>query len=104
MARSPKELFERLRTYDLDLASSYASQAVAERLIERTLRRHSDDVDKWLSSPKGKLVLEDRSASQTGISAFASGELRPVHGVRVVLQRDSSMDEGFRILTSYPHP
>ena len=104
VAKSPKELFERLRTYDLDLASSYASQAVAERLIERTLRRHPDDIGEWLGSSKGKLVLEDRSTSPTGISAFASGELRPVHGVRVVLQRDSSMDGGFRILTSYPHP
>ena len=104
VAKSPKELFERMRIYDLGLASSYASQAVAERLIERTLRRHSDDIGEWLKSSKGKLVLEDTSASPTGISAFASGELKAVHGVRVVLQRDSSMDEGYRILTSYPHP
>jgi len=104
VGKTREQLLKRTRTYDLDAASSFPSQSTAERLIEGVLRKHSDDVTAWLSSPKGKLAIEDMSDFPTGVTGFASGDFRSVHGVRVVLQRDESMEDGYRILTSYPQP
>jgi hypothetical protein len=105
VARSRTQLLNRLLTNQkLPYASSFKDQASAERIVARTLDGQSAAVNRWLMSSSPRMKFVDVLGDPTGISASRNGVVSEVHGVRVVLQRDSSMPEGFRVLTAFPQP
>ena len=105
VGRSDAQLFERLATRRaIPYSSSFTDQSTAERLIARTLDKQAAAVDHWLRSSAPRMRFVDVLASTTGRSAGRNGIISDVRGIRVVLERDPSMAEGFRVLTAFPQP
>jgi hypothetical protein len=103
VGKSVEELKARRIQDGLPIASSFRDQAEAERLIESVLRRRSNAIDEWLSSSRARITLEVPTNAAAGVSVTAEGPVVATR-VRLVLARDPSMPEGFRIYTAYPHP
>jgi hypothetical protein len=102
VGRTETELREQIAATGKKRASSFLDQDAAERLIERTLRHTDADVQAWLSSGRHKHAVEAFFGERTGITAVRGAATETADGVRVVLLRDASMPDGYRILTSYP--
>lgn len=102
VGRTETELREQIAATGKKRASSFLDQDNAERLIERTLRQKNAEVQTWLSSGRHKQPVEALFGETTGITAVRGAATETVYGVRVVLLRDASMPDGYRILTSYP--
>lgn len=88
--------------------SSYFDRTAAERSVHENLAGNRPDVDAWLAGEMRVEAFDFRHDRITGHhlpgNASAPSEARDVTGSRVVLVRDASMPEGYRILTSYPMP
>lgn len=88
--------------------SSFPDQARAERAVADTLRSPEAQrrVDDWLKNSSDKTIEVDADHPYvTGRHVPKGGSsASDVHGVRVVLIRDSTMPSGYRVLTSYPQP
>ncbi len=105
VGRSGSQLTERvMRRKGIPYASSFTDQAAAERLIARTIDGQAAAVDRWLHSSSPRLKLVNVLIETTGRSASRDGVIAEVRGIRVVLERDPSMPEGFRVLTAFPQP
>ena len=104
--RSDEQLLERLaRKRHLPNASTFANQADAERAIDRLLTMRKAEVRRWLDEGgHGPLRLDGHLRDITGRTAWRDGRIADVHGLRIVLLGDSSMPEGFHILTAFPQP
>ena len=85
-------------------ASSFRDQTEAEALLESLLTRRAKQIESWLAGTDRRLRLDDTFQTSTGISVGANGESAVVHGVRVILQRDATMPDGYRIVTGFPQP
>ena len=86
-------------------ASSYSSKQAAEHYTNQTITRNQADIDQWLKSDSGSKpkAFDSFFDQPTGRhvpknSATASN----VNGSRIVLQKDPSMPEGYRIITGHP--
>jgi len=87
------------------MVSTFRDDVVAERAVRGVLTKHSDDVLKWLKGPGDKgLALEGHSVEQLGRIMSRAGETYPAHTTRLVLIKDPSMSEGYRLLTAYVKP
>ena len=88
--------------------SSYFDRTAAERSVHENLAGNRREVDAWLAGGMRVEAFDFRHDRITGHhlpgNATAPSEARDVTGSRVVLVRDASMPEGYRILTSYPTP
>lgn len=105
VGRSDRDLLERLaRRRRIPYSSSFKSERDAERLISSLLDSQRSEIRSWLRHGEGNKRLDEVLESVTGRTAFRDGPVKDVFGIRVVLIRDSSMPEGFRILTSFPQP
>jgi hypothetical protein len=105
VGKSDEELLARLSDEPfLPNSSSFADEDQAERLLERFLTKQSGSISAWLNAGGRQLRLDGDVGGLTGRTAWPSGIVEDVCGVRVVLVRDSSMSEGYRILTAFPQP
>ena len=86
------------------LSSTFRTQEEAEQILDSLMRKRQGAIDQWLADDGRRLILEGRSRMPTGVSMHPSGETQMSHGVRVVLERDATMPEGFRIFTAFPQP
>ena len=92
----------------LSATSSYFDRVAAERSVHENIAGNRDAVDNWLignGSTRAFTFHHDRLTGhflQGG--ATSSDQARDVLGSRVVLRRDPSMPEGYRVLTSFPIP
>ena len=84
--------------------SAFETASTAERVIAVLLGRNRSTIEAWLSGTRRLLRIEGSMATPTGLTVHASGHAETVHGLRVILVRDASMDDGFRILTAFPQP
>ncbi|GCD91449.1 RNase A-like domain-containing protein [Nocardioides sp. LS1] len=85
-------------------ASTFPDQASAERLLAHAMDDNTAGIEKWLSTNERTLVLHGVCKDPTGVSMDPTGVIHEVYGVRVVLRRDPSVPDGYRILTSFPEP
>ncbi|GAB3771921.1 hypothetical protein FB382_003045 [Nocardioides ginsengisegetis] len=85
-------------------ASTFSNQSSAERLIGEVLNRRIAQIEEWLASGHRRLRLDDVCEGSSGVSMDGSGAMHEVSGIRVILQRDASMPDGYRILTAFPQP
>ena len=87
------------------ICSSFRNQADAERVLATVFRRRRDEIDDWLTNTsRAQWKVEDVLPGPTGMSVRATGPAEEVNGVRAILVRDSSMPDGYRVLTSFPQP
>lgn len=105
VGRSRDQLRARFReTPRPPLSSTFKTQDEAEKLLESLLRKRQGVIDQWLADDGRRLIIEGRFPMPTGVTMHPSGETQLAHGVRVILARDATMPEGYRIFTAFPKP
>jgi hypothetical protein len=104
VGKTADELRDQVRLQGKVRASSFRSQEDAERILEVALRRRADEIRDWLSTTKGQRRLDVPMDRPTGTSVDSRGHAAVVSSVRVILRRDPSMPDGYRIHTSFPQP
>lgn len=105
VGQSDEQLLRRLADDpNLPSASTFASQRRAEGLLSTFLEQRSRSISEWLASRAPRCRLDGHMHAVTGRTAWPDGHLDFVNGVRVILVRDVSMPQGYRILTSFPQP
>ena len=85
-------------------ASSFTDRATAETVISEVPDSNKVMIQNYLSgTQKGYLTLNYQSSSVNGISV-TSGSTGAVQSTnaQVVIARDSSMPDGYKIITGYP--
>lgn len=101
--KTAEELAERCRLAGVKRASSFPTEAEAERLIAEVLKRRGAEIKEWLrSGGSSKLELDHTFPSTTGITVDASGAVTSVSAVRVVLIPSDKIASGWQILTAFP--
>lgn len=105
VGKTNEDLIKRAIQQDVEAATSFTDKSTATRAIEDNLRLNADDIAKWINdsstnrktfevshkSPVGKGALQDKKQ--------VSYDLKDS---KMVLIRDDSNENGFRILTSFP--
>ena len=81
-------------------ASTFTDEATAERSIKKVLEINRVELRAFLSGSKKTVPLE-ASVANAGRVMTSSGEILKATKVRVVLHRDLTMPDGYRIFTSY---
>jgi hypothetical protein len=105
VAKSDEELLARLEARRrLPYSSSFASEERAERLISDFLTDRRAAIAKWMDSTGERLKLEGSLPTVTGRTAARDGSVDYVSGIRVLIERDSSMPQGYRVVTAFPQP
>lgn len=102
VGKSVNDLLERLRTSGIEHASTFDDQVAAERWITKVLNAHADDIRAFEVGAGQRLRLFQHFGARTGTTVTKDGSIIMPEGVRVVLQADSSMPQGWRILTAFP--
>ncbi|GAB3778983.1 RNase A-like domain-containing protein [Nocardioides ungokensis] len=105
VGKTNEELLQRLRDQPgLSKSSTFTSQEVAESEMSRLLASRDAEVSQWLADGRRPLELDTTASQVVGRCAFRSGTIVDSSSFRVVLVRDASMPEGYRILTAFPTP
>ncbi len=102
--RTVSQLQHRLDTERIPIASSFPDERAAENVVQRILSGHSADIDQWLAQGGRKQTFDGVFDRTTGVTLDRAGAVTDVHGARVVLVRDPSMPEGYRIQSAFPRP
>ncbi|MFC4782857.1 RNase A-like domain-containing protein [Nocardioides sp. MAHUQ-72] len=105
VGKTDEELLQRLaRDSRPEFASTFSSQDSAEHAISRVLELKRQAIREWLDHGGSRRRLDATLDFVTGRSASRTGDVFEVTGLRVLLVRDASMPDGYRILTSFPQP
>lgn len=105
VAKSDGFLFKRLAQHRwMPSASTFTDQLAAERYTSAVIRARSREIEAWLQGNAPRKRIQMEFLEVTGRSATRDGIVKDVTGVRVVLQRDSAEELGFRVFTSFPQP
>lgn len=86
---------------------TFANITAANKLVNATIAANSAAVDQFLQSGKEYGSFSAYFNSATGREAYAPGwwgkvELRETYGVRIVLRRDPTFPQPFRVHTAFP--
>jgi hypothetical protein len=86
---------------------SFPSLEAANKLVNSTVARNPDKVDKVVNGISGKENLDAVFGSPTGSEAYAATErsqpyIRETYGVRVVIVPDRRSEKGYRVETAFP--
>lgn len=87
--------------------SSFPSLEAANKLVNSTVARNPDKVDKVVNGLSGRENLDAVFGSPTGTEAYAATErsqpyIRETYGVRVVIVPDRRSTKGYRVETAFP--
>ena len=105
VAKSEQWLLDRVSRENISAASSFRDLPEAEHFVSATIADHQARVDAWADGSGGnRLVIDTTFDASTGISV-SRGDTRAVDvfSVRLVLERSSQLDIGYRIVTGYPN-
>ncbi len=101
--RSESYLKKRIKG-DINEASSFINEAVAEQVISQALHQNRKKISHWINNQQSgdRLVFDVQTKKPTGYG-IRKGEskLSKRYGARIVLQYSQS--KGRFILTAYPH-
>lgn len=106
IGKTDDELRERfVKEKYLKESSTYVDQKTAERAISRAIRDNRDEFERWVRDPTDeKFEFEGLVDKGIGRVMDKSGTIHPPSRIRVVLIKDENMDNGVRLLTSFPMP
>ncbi|NEW09152.1 S8 family serine peptidase [Paenibacillus sp. SYP-B3998] len=98
-----EELVRRAIQEELD-ATSFENKSTAIKAVQQNLRKNASQIEEWLKNSGGIKAFEVDHGYSIGFGAAEkTGTMRyNLTKSRVVLVRDSSISEGFYILTSFP--
>jgi len=105
VGKSEQWLLDRVSRDNISAASSFRDLPEAERFVSATIADHQARVDAWADGSGGnRLVIDTTFDASTGISV-SRGDTSAVDvfSVRLVLERSSQLDIGYRIVTGYPN-
>ena len=105
VGKTPEDLSARLASdKDIDAASSFTDKATAEKAVAETIETNQAKIDSWLASgAKRPLAISQTMDEPVGISMpRGAPAASPTSSVRVILVRDASFPDGYRILTGFP--
>lgn len=105
VGRSLDDMYLRLlRKPGLQATSTFRTTHDAERAIEEILRRNAGSVERWLSQGRGKHVLTEDLGRDVGeVLVRGSDSAISTTRARIVLIRDETMPDGWRLLTAFPY-
>lgn len=96
----------RISTDGVKAASSFTDRVTAEAVVSKVIDSNKTAIQSYLSgNQKRYLTLNYQSSSAIGISV-TNGSTSAVQATnaKVVIGRDSSMPDGYKIITGYPTP
>jgi len=104
VGQSEAQLLSRLASNSrITGASSFTNRAVAESSVSSALSANQAAIQGFLSGSSNRLVINHSLSSPVGISVSrGASNAASASSVRVVLQRDSSLSTGYRIVTGFP--
>lgn len=105
VGKSEQWLLDRVSRENVSAASSFRDLPQAEHFVSATIADHQERVDAWVDGSGGnRLVIDTTFDASTGISV-SRGDTSAVDvfSVRLVLERSSQLDIGYRIVTGYPN-
>lgn len=85
--------------------SSFSSKEAAEHFVDLTIKDNKENIRRWLNSNPGNKPEAFSSKFDTSTGRHVrmhSDSVSNVNGVKIILQRDPSRPEGYRILTGHP--
>jgi hypothetical protein len=107
VGRTDAQLRERLeRERGISAASSYATRALAERTVARTLTRNVVRVTTWMARTGGRpnLALDYRGARDEILGRSVRRGRDPVDCTNAIVVLKWDGGRGYYVLTSYPEP
>ena len=95
-----------MSTGNVKTASSFTDRATAEAVSSKVIDSNQAKIKDYLSgSQKQYLELDYYSTTPIGISVSrGSTSAVPVTNARIIIGRDPSMPDGYKIITGYPTP
>lgn len=101
--KSVDDLVKQCISEDKRYASSFASQADAERIIAQVVDLRASEIKRWLErGTDNALPLDSKLDIPTGITVTKDGRVIEQTAVRVVLIPNKSMPGGWQVLTAFP--
>ena len=85
-------------------ASTFPDGQTAELAISKIVQDRETLIAKWLAGGDDRMVLQGVADRIIGRTMDRAGNVEGVRGVRIILDRDPTMPDGFRIFTAYPTP
>jgi len=106
VGKTEAELFDRVSTGNTKTASTFTDRATAEAVTSKAIDSNQSKIQSYLSgSQKGYLELNYQSSAAIGISVTrGSTNVVPTTNARIIIGRDPSMPDGYKIITGYPTP
>jgi filamentous hemagglutinin len=106
VGKTEAELFDRVSTGNTKTASTFTDRATAEAVTSKAIDSNQSKIQSYLSgSQKGYLELDYQSSAAIGISVTrGSRNVVPTTNARIIIGRDPSMPDGYKIITGYPTP
>jgi Bacterial CdiA-CT RNAse A domain len=84
-------------------SSSFKKLSEAEKSVSNLLDARKSEIDTWLAGSDRRLVLEGTMPFETGTSVSRGASVADsVSSVRVILEREPSLTDGYRIVTGFP--
>ncbi|MEJ2076240.1 MAG: hypothetical protein P8X79_22590, partial [Reinekea sp.] len=103
VGQSREYLENRIKTEGIPAASTFDSLTSAERSISEVLKTKSSDIDIFLNSTEKRIVFERVPVSKvTGKVLTQDGDFLTTSRVTVVIVKDATMPNGYRIQTGFP--
>ncbi|CAI1641024.1 Uncharacterised protein [Serratia grimesii] len=106
VGKTEAELFDRVSTGNTKTASTFTDRATAEAVTSKVIDSNQSKIQSYLSgSQKGYLELDYQSSAAIGISVTRGATSAvPATNARIIIGRDPSMPDGYKIITGYPTP
>ncbi|RWR02706.1 hypothetical protein ED28_06900 [[Pantoea] beijingensis] len=106
VGKTEAELVDRVSAGNTKIASTFTDRATAQAVTSKAIDSNRSKIRDYLSgSQKGYLELDYKSPDAIGISVIrGSASAVPATNVRIIIARDFSMPEGYKIITGYPMP
>uniref|UniRef100_UPI002B26F77E RNase A-like domain-containing protein n=1 Tax=Nocardioides sp. TaxID=35761 RepID=UPI002B26F77E len=103
VGKSDDYLRHRLRTERKTEVSTFTDEAAAERSIDVLMTATADRLDHFLRGNKQATEFQ-APVSNPGRVMSSSGAVTEGTGARILLRKDPSMPEGYRIITAFVVP
>lgn len=104
VGKTVDELIEQCARDRKRLASSFATEADAERFVGEVIAKHANEIRQWLTNgTRRTLPLESELGQATGTTVTRAGAVSSATGVRIVLIPKPGTPDGWQILTAFPN-
>jgi len=104
VGKSADQLLDRLATDPkISGSSSFYNRATAESAIAQSLDANQIQINKWLGGSLRDLKIENTLSENIGVTmSKSSANAIDTPNLRLILRRDPTMSNGYRIQTGFP--